>query len=76
MKKTLTTLLSATVIVLAMSSVESLAGTKKNDPNKKEVEKLLKEIGGEHYVERMKISSLCSMKFDGADGERRLLPRL
>lgn len=66
MKKTLTALLCLTTVLIGTTTQ---AGTKKNDPNKKEVEKLLKEIGGEHYVERMKINDLCSMKFDGSDGE-------
>lgn len=69
MKKTLITLICATIATTAFMPLNSTAGTKKNDLNKKEVEKLLKEIGGEHYVERMKISNLCAMKFEAPDGE-------
>lgn len=66
MKKTLITLLCATVVMVGTTTI---AGTKKNDPNKKEVEALLKGIGGDHYVEKMKISDLCSLKFEDASGE-------
>ncbi len=54
---------------IAFISLDAVAGTKKNDPNRKEVEKILKEAGDTHYVERMKISALCSMKMEDAAGE-------
>ena len=70
MKKTLTTLLSATAFLLTLSTVETMAGTKKNDPDKKEVLKELKEtIGGEHYVDKMKVNSMGYLKFEAPDGE-------
>ncbi|VGO14509.1 hypothetical protein PDESU_03071 [Pontiella desulfatans] len=70
MKTKWITLFTATAaIALSLSSMDAQAKTKKNDPDKKEVEKILKEVGGEHYVEKMKISSLCSMEFEDAAGE-------
>ncbi|MEI6892534.1 MAG: hypothetical protein V5783_10220 [Pontiella sp.] len=68
MKKTLATLLSASAIFLAISTVDTLAA-RENDPDRREVESLMKEIGGEHYVERMRISALCSLEFEKPDGE-------
>lgn len=69
MKKTLTVLLCTTIATTAFMPLNSKAGTKKNDLNKKEVEAVLKEVGGDHYVERMKVSNLCAMKFEAPDGE-------
>jgi hypothetical protein len=69
MKKLLTTFICATLASFTLLPLNAAAGTKKNDPNKKEVEKILKEAGDTHYVEKMKISSLCSLKFEDASGE-------
>jgi hypothetical protein len=69
MKKWTTLFTLVAVTVLSLTAVNANAGTKKNDPNKKEVEQILKEIGGDHYVEKMKINSLCSMKLEDAAGE-------
>ncbi|WP_372795825.1 SHD1 domain-containing protein [Pontiella sp.] len=66
MRKLLTTLICTTIAATGMLSAQA---AKKNDPDKKEVEKLLKEIGGEHYVERMKIRDFCSMRYEMPDGE-------
>ena len=66
MKKTLTTLICVTAVMLGTTA---FSGTKKNDPNKKDVDKELKEIGGDHYVERMKVDDLCSLKFEDAADE-------
>lgn len=61
MKKTLTILMSTTII-LGMASSALAGGEKKNPPrNSKEVEKFLKEAGGEHFPERMKISNKMSI---------------
>lgn len=69
MKKTIIAIICATIATTAFIPQTALAKSKKNDPDKKEVEKILKEIGGEHYVERMKIRSLCSLDFEDASGE-------
>ena len=52
------------ITLLGTSSITVDAATKKNDPNKKEVEKILKEIGGEHYVDDMKINDICTLDFE------------
>lgn len=67
MKKTFTTLMALALVASMASTV--IAGVKKNDPDKKEVEKILKETGETHYVEKMKVSQLCSMKVEDASGE-------
>ena len=69
MKNGKTLLTAALVSTVALCSLDAYAREKKNDPDKREVEKELKEIGGEHYVEKMKISHLCSLKFEKPDGE-------
>ncbi len=69
MKKLLSAMMCATIAAAIFTPRNSEAATKKNDPDKREVEALLKEIGDEHYVERMKISNLCAMKFEAPDGE-------
>jgi len=63
-----TTLCALIAVAVGMSTASTLA-VKKNDPDKREVEKILKEIGGDHYVEKMKVYELCSMKLEDADGE-------
>lgn len=65
MKKTLLTILCATSIAVTPSAFAA----KKNDPNRKEVQTELEEIQEGHYVERMKISQLCTLDFEDADGE-------
>lgn len=69
MKKLATTFIYTTLALSILIPLNATAGTKKNEPNKKEVEKILKEIGEEHYVEKMKINSLCSLDFEDASGE-------
>ena len=69
MKKLLTTFICATLATFTLLPLNAAAGTKKNDPNKKEVEAILKEAGDAHYVEKMKINDLCSLKFEDASGE-------
>ncbi len=65
MKNKWMTLFTATAVsMLSFTAVNTSAKVKKNDPDKKEVEKILKEIGGEHYVDKMKVSSLCSMEME------------
>lgn len=67
MKKTLVTIICATIATTALLPLNSMARTKKNEVDKKEVEALLKEIGEDHYVERMKIREICSMKFENPE---------
>lgn len=66
MRKTLTALICTTIAATGLMQAEA---AKKNDPNKKEVLELLKEIGEPHYEERMKVYSVCSLEFEGKDGE-------
>jgi phosphoribosylformylglycinamidine (FGAM) synthase PurS component len=66
MKKWMTLL---TVTLLSFTSINAQAKTKKNDPDKKTVEKILKEVGGEHYVDKMRINQVCSMEMENAAGE-------
>lgn len=67
MRKLLTALICTTLAATSMLSAE--ARTKKNEPDKREVEKFLKELGGEHWVDRMRVRDFCSLKFEGEDGE-------
>ena len=69
MKKTLAAIICATIATSVFLPQNSMARIKKNDPDKKEVEALLKEIGEKHYVERMKIKSFCTLEFEDASGE-------
>ena len=70
MKKTLAPLMTLALAAgIASIAMTSVAAVKKNDLNKKEVEKILKEAGDTHFVEKMKISQLCSMKMEDASGE-------
>jgi hypothetical protein len=69
MKRSITVFICATIATAALLPFNALAGTKKNDPDKKEVLKEIEEIGGDHYVEKMKVSQLCNLKFEAADGE-------
>ena len=69
MKVKSTTLFALVAIAVGLSAVGASARVKKNDPDKRDVEKELKEIGGEHYVEKMKVSQLCSMKLEDDAGE-------
>ncbi len=69
MKKIITAFVCATFATFTFLPLSATAGTKKNDPDKKEVEKIVKELGDTHYVERMKINSLCSLKFEDSSGE-------
>ncbi len=66
MKKLITALTCTTII---FSGALSAKAEKKNDPDKKDVEKLLKEIGAEHYVERMKVRDFCSLKYEKTEDE-------
>ncbi|MDZ8117385.1 hypothetical protein [Pontiella agarivorans] len=66
MRKTLTTLICATVAVTGLMQAEA---AKKNDPDKRDVQKLMEELGDPHYQDRMKVYSVCSLEFEGADGE-------
>ena len=50
--------------ILGSIATTVTAKTKKNDVDKKEVEKILKEVGGEHYVEGMKVRNLCTLEFE------------
>ncbi|WP_372807933.1 hypothetical protein [Pontiella sp.] len=69
MKKWITLLTMTLATVLSFTSMDAQARTKKNDPDKKTVEKILKEVGGEHYVDKMRINQVCSMEFENAAGE-------
>jgi hypothetical protein len=68
MKKSLITLITMTM-ALPFTALHSNAGTKKNNPDKKEVMALLKEIGESHYVEKMKVNDFCNLKFENEAGE-------
>lgn len=65
MTKKITALLCA----IAVTGLLTAEAVKKNDPSKKEVEALMKEIGGDHYQERMKFNDLCSLKYEDSTGE-------
>lgn len=69
MKKTLVTIICATVATTMFLPLNSAAKTKKNDVDKKEVKELLEEIGGDHWIERMKVNEVCSMEFENEAGE-------
>ena len=66
MKKIRTAFILVTIAAMGMLTAEA---AKKNDPDKKEVLKLMEEIGDVHFEERMKVNDLCSLKFEDASGE-------
>ncbi|MDF7799929.1 hypothetical protein P4C99_10670 [Pontiellaceae bacterium B1224] len=69
MKKTLATIICATIATSALLPLNSMARTKKNDLDRREVDVILEEIGGDHIVENMKVRYMCSLKFEDASGE-------
>ncbi|MDH3981890.1 MAG: hypothetical protein OES84_03205 [Kiritimatiellaceae bacterium] len=62
MKKRLATVMCIALAAIFASTTVNAKNEKKNAPKKKEVEKLLKEIAGDHYVEKMKIYEVGSIK--------------
>lgn len=66
-KSLLTVTTAAAISLCAVSAVAK--SVKKNDPDKRDVLKELEEIGGEHYVERMKINQVGSLKIEKPDGK-------
>ena len=66
MKKTVLMIICA---AMATTTLTTFARVKKNDPDKKEVLKELEEIGEGHFVERMKVSDLCTLEFEDENGE-------
>lgn len=61
MKKTTTTLMSM-ALVLGLASGAIAKSEKQNDPNKGEVVKAIKDAGGEHNPERMKLGKVGSIE--------------
>jgi len=59
-----TTVIATVAFSLGIVSNTLAADVKKNAPSKSTVEKTLKEIGGEHFPEKMKISELGSIETD------------
>lgn len=55
-------LLNLMICFALLASMEAGASEKKHMPSTKEVENILKEIGGEHYVDRMKIYKIGSFE--------------
>jgi len=53
-------------IALNLAAIEAYAA-KKNDPDDDEVEEILKDVGGDHMVEDMKINDLCSLEFENEE---------
>jgi hypothetical protein len=69
MKKTLTTLICATIAAYSLFPLNASARVKKNEPDKRDVAKFLEELGGEHFVERMKVKDLCTLEFEDANDD-------
>lgn len=65
-KRLITTMLM--LATLGFSLVQSDAA-KKNDPDDGEVEEILKKIGGEHFIEDMKVRNYCSLEFENEETE-------
>lgn len=63
MKKGLVTTLCITVAMACATSVMAKS-EKENCPKKKDVETIIKEIGGEHYVEKMKFYEVGSIEVE------------
>lgn len=61
--------ITAMLCAIAVTGLLTAEAAKKNDPSKKEVEALMKEIGGDHYIERTKFNDLCSLKYEDSTGE-------
>ncbi|MDF7805967.1 hypothetical protein P4E94_00860 [Pontiellaceae bacterium B12219] len=69
MKKTLTTLICATIALYCLSPLNASARVKKNEPDKRDVAKFLEELGGEHFVKYMRVKNFCTLEFEGPDEE-------
>jgi hypothetical protein len=69
MKKILTALICATVVTYSLAPLDASARVKKNEPDKKDVLKELQAIGGEHYVDKMRIKDFCTLEVEGPNDE-------
>jgi len=57
-------MLTAVCLAGIISSTFAAADVRKNKPSRRDVEKILEEIGGDHYPEHMQVSSIGSVKTD------------
>lgn len=69
MKKTLITIICATIATTALFPLNSMARTKNNEVDRKEVRTFLEELGGDHWSENMKVTQVCSLEFENSAGE-------